>query len=257
MSNRQGKLSISFIVFLALLVAVIPFFSILRSSQVLATGESWLEGWDKRTQINLIENGGGEKANWAEVFDVYYNSPAIEDDGCTQFLNRPAFRYNGTHDRTYMANHASDGVITIRYWDEDDKVLSDPVELWDFATANDHNGGATIVLQHQGDSNDGTILVSAEESSVGLYTRRSDNAEDISSWGNSTTVIASTGHYPLLCETTDGVIWIFYQRSGSNGIEYRTLSLGVDPDNDTWSDPIVFMDKEVADYCKTWQLPCP
>ena len=109
MSNRQGKLSISFIVFLALLVAVIPFFSVITSvPKALAVGENWLTDYDNRVEVGITENGGGTMGNYSIQLQAYYNAAPMEADGCTQFLNRPAFRYNGTHDRTYMANHASE-----------------------------------------------------------------------------------------------------------------------------------------------------
>ena len=58
--------------------------------------------WSKRTQIDIIEDGGGTKANYSVMFDALYNGAILEDDSCNQILFRTAARYAGDHDRTYI-----------------------------------------------------------------------------------------------------------------------------------------------------------
>ena len=227
----------------------------------------FLSGWNNRIAIDVTEDGGGTKADYSIKLDAFYNCCPIEADSCTQFLYRPAVRYSGTHDRTYIAGANAAGVVTIRQWDEDDKELSAAVQLWNFAYHDDHNGCSIIVLQHQTGglaAENGTILVGAVQTnnlvaSRYIYSRRSDNAEDISSWGNSVTVDQDEGNaYVHLVECDNGTIYCFYRAlKGTNDYHfcYRTLTLNADPDSDAWSAETVFCslgDGEVV-YCKPWQ----
>lgn len=200
----------------------------------------WLTGWTTKIQVDITENGGGTKDDYAIMLDGYYgNHCAFNPDSLTQFLFNPTYRYSGTHDRTYIATTSSVGVTEIEYWDEDDEELATAVELWTGGTGNDHDGCSVIVLQHQTGGlagENGTILVAWAKYNVGVYSRRSDNAEDITSWGASVTADASgAGNtYCWLAETSDGTIWCFY-RGTNNEIYYRTLTLNADPDLDVWS----------------------
>lgn len=212
----------------------------------------WLEGWKNRVWVNLTENGGGTKANWAELFDVFYNSPPMAADAQCQAYYRPAVRYaGGDHDHTYISTVTSQGKILIHQWDEADRVFSKPVELWDFVTTDDHNGCAVLVLQHQtGDLavHNETILVVAAEHWVGIYSRRSDNAEDISSWGVSNTIEESAySDFPQLIETDDGVIWCIGRYKGTGADDkstfISTLTLGANPDDDVWSTPFIIAEQ--------------
>jgi hypothetical protein len=226
------------LILISLLILLIP-----------ASAFGWYNAsWTEKEPINITGNGA-ETSDYASMFDVYYNCCPIESDSCTQFLHRPAARYSGTYDQTYIAGVNYAGVISIRQWSEDDLTLSDPETLWTIGSYNhdDHAGCSTIVLQHQTGANvgaNGTVLVAASHAAGGnfLGSRRSDSAEDISSFGASVTADNTyIPIYPQLSETSDGTIRLFSMEKNSGAtsslqIYYRTLTLDpAEPDNDSWS----------------------
>jgi hypothetical protein len=248
MNNKQGKLSASLIILLAMVVAIVPFLSIARPSQVSANGESWLEGYDWRVQVDVTENGGGAKDNYTAILDAFYNTAPVEADSTTQFLYRPATRYSGTYDRVYTLTCATTQDVTIKYLDNSDGSSSSPLTLMTSTDVNAHNGGSVIVLQHQGNSNDGTILVAIADWTVDLVSRRTDQSVDDTewdslTWGDENTIGAAGSKgiaYPYLIEKDDGTIWCFYQLMAEwyPGIYFKTLTLGANPDEDSWSSAV-------------------
>ena len=225
-------------------------------------GDLFLSGYDSR--IKTVTTSSSAITGDAEMLEAFYSGVAIESDSICQFLYRPAARYKGTYDRTYIAGTNSNGLISIKQWDETTLTLSDPVTLWDFATnpTDDHQGCSVIVLQHQTgnlSTENGTILVAVGANPTHyLGTRRSNNAEDITSWG--TAVIAKNDHegwYPQLTETSDGTIRLFSQDNVADTVwltEYRTLTLNANPSTDTWSAPTVLFTRGAGynTYAKPW-----
>jgi hypothetical protein len=129
----------------------------------------------------------------------------------------PAFHFKCTHDRTYVAFCTADSKIKLRYWDEEDKELSDPVTLWsNWGEGDDHAGPSVLVLQYQAGENtihNGKILVatSAVFQNPSLQIRRSTNREDISRWEEPITLDRDC-LYPTLVELADGTIYLFYMK---------------------------------------------
>jgi len=167
----------------------------------------------------------------------FYPYPPVEDNGI--FTSSPttptaAQRYVGTHDRTYIGFYSStgsgNGLVEIRYWDEDDKTLSDAITLWSdwgydsngISIGDDHASPSILVLQYQiGDSakHNGKILVAAAEHCCSAkdkgrcQVRRSTNAEDISAWDNAVSIESTNATYTRLEELNDGTIYLFYRLS--------------------------------------------
>ena len=88
MSNRQGKLSISFIVFLALLVAFIPFFSVLTSVPKPVLADSGL------VDLSTYTLGGSDNATYITDATPYRTNVNLMP------LGVDAYRY-----KDYTADH--------------------------------------------------------------------------------------------------------------------------------------------------------
>jgi hypothetical protein len=228
-------------------------------------GAGQLTGYPNRIRVEA--EGSNSVTDYSSQFLAFFSGVASEKDSLTQFLYRPAARYSGTHDRTYIAGTNSLGLITISQWDEDDLTLSSPITLWDFATVvGDHVGCSVIILQHQTGDNavtNGTILVAVTRYVDADYmaTRRSINVEDIGNssadWGEANIVQnAEISIYPFLTETLDGTIRIFLAIwDGSDfATAYCTLTLDpANPDNDVWSAATTLTDfTNWGDYQKPW-----
>lgn len=226
-----------------------------------------LPGWGNQIQIDVTENGGGPKDDYSIFLEAYYNCCPIKKDSINQFLYRPAIRYSGIHNRTYIVNVSNGGVVTMQYWDEDDKSLSASETLDSGLASNDHNGGSIVVLQHQGDAKDGTIMCVYSNNTTpgaggGIFSIRSDNVEDISSWGDVNDVDdgSSTMYfYPTVYELGDGTVIAFWSEETAVGdtngyIKYSICTLGADPDDDAWSAEAILLDTAFLElpYYKTW-----
>jgi hypothetical protein len=210
----------------------------------------------------------GPIPNYSMMLDAFFNCCPIEADSCTQFHYRPAVRYVGAHDRTYIAGANALGTLSIRQWDEDDLLLSVPVPLFDFTgtAQEDHKGACTIVLQHQTGANavaNGTILVLASAAEGdGIYSKRSTNAEDITlaNWGAQITHCSGAyAGYSIVFETTDGVVFALTMRDSADPARTLDTYLSVlkvglngaanEPDNDKWSAGLRLIDVgEAANY---------
>ena len=170
-----------------------------------------------------------------------------------------AVRYEGMYDRTYFGYYTSASKVFIRYWDEDIKKLSEPVELWNGSwgqrifegswarysgTPDDHCSPAVHVVEHG--NNTGKILVACAEHGVRLETRLSVLPEDISAWEPALTVENEGATYAKLVELSDGTIFLFYRITIFNSDDegnhfhaqnyFRTSSDG----GRAWSLPTVF-----------------
>jgi len=219
-------------------------------------GAGWIDGGQSsRIKVEISENGGGAINNYAVMFDALYNGSVVEEDSINQFLYRPGTRYLGTHDRTYIVNVSSAGVVSIRQWDEDDLTLSDAVTLATGLVGDDHDGGSVEILQHQSGAlsgENGTVLVMYCNRATGMYSIRSDNAEDISSWGaiNTITTTIANFEYPTVIELANGTVMGFYHMHGA--IYYQTMTVASNPDDDTWGTAQVLASYEASPYYKLW-----
>jgi hypothetical protein len=202
----------------------------------------------------------------------FYPYAPVEDNGI--FTSSPtsptaAMRYVGAHDRTYIGFYSStgsgNGLIEIRYWDGDDKTLSDAVMLWSGwgydssgqGPGDDHASPSVLVLQYQTGGNavhNGKILVAAAEHSCKdsdkgrCQTRRSTNAEDISAWESPVLLESVNTTYTRLEELNDGTICLFYRLNytapNAKGTFYYRTSTDAGA---SWSDRTLLADTDVED----------
>lgn len=202
----------------------------------------------------------------------FYPYPPIEDNGI--FTSSPtsptaAQRYVGTHDRTYIGFYSStgsgNGLIEIKYWDEDDKTLSDSVTLWSgwgydssgLGPGDDHASPSVLVLQYQSGNNaihNGKILVAAAEHCCSAenkgrcQTRRSVNSEDISAWESPVLLESVNATYTRLEELNNGTVYLFYRLSHTAPKARSTFYYRTSTDaGATWSARTLLADTDVTD----------
>lgn len=217
--------------------------------------------------LTLLPAGDDEPSPLAP----FYSYPPIEDNGIfTASPTSPtaAQRHVGTHDRTYIGFYSSarsgDGLIQVRYWDEDDKTLSDAVTLWSDwgydsggrGPGDDHASPSVVLLQYQTGDNaihNGKILVAAAEHCCGaedrgrLQTRRSTNAEDISAWNNAVSIESTRATYTRLEELNDGTVYLFYRLHYTAPKAKATFYYRTSTDaGASWSDRTLLADTDIA-----------
>ncbi len=169
--------------------------------------------------------------------EVHYGLLAIEEDAI--FTSSPVhpcppgMYYEGTYNRAYFGYYSQEHKVKVRYFDEDTKVLSDPVEVWtswghssSWSTpllGDDHASPAVIVLQHQTGGNavhNGKILAAAAEhgspveNKGRLETRRStypefsDDGVPDTSFEAAVSVRTTAATYIVLWELNDGTVFL-------------------------------------------------
>lgn len=202
----------------------------------------------------------------------FYPYPPVEDNGI--FTSSPtsptaAQRYVGTYDRTYIGFYSStgsgNGLIEIKYWDEDDKTLSDAVALWSdwgydssgLGPGDDHASPSVLVLQYQSDDNavhNGKILVAAAEhvckntDKGRCQTRRSVHAENISAWESPVLLESVNATYTRLEELNNGTVYLFYRLSHTAPNARSTFYYRTSTDaGASWSARTLLADTDVAD----------
>lgn len=201
----------------------------------------FLDNGTKKSPSSVFVLYGGVKKTVTEAYQlidgvkelVYKNEPTITthqltSNGIFEWFMPHAVRYVGTHDRTYVGYYTSNSVVKIDAHNTDADTWNGPTTLWSsWGAGDDHSTPSVIVLQHQGNSNDGKILVGAAEHNGRMEVRRSTNVEDISTFDSAVSIASDDVSYAILCETSDGTVWLFYRRGATDKRFYfRTSSDG-------------------------------
>lgn len=194
----------------------------------------------------LFSNDGGLNREVVRVADdgIFTMSPTG---------SQPVFRYVGNYDRTYIGYYSSHNEIQIMSYDAGSDHFSMPVTLWsDWGNSSggvlgdDHANPSIIVLSNQKNSNEnGKVLVAAAEHGYRLQTRKSTEAEDISTWEEPVSLLDNKATYARLIELSDGKVWLIVRQSHGNSNARATFFLFTSDDaGDSWVGPELIADTD-------------
>ncbi|MFH1547374.1 MAG: BNR-4 repeat-containing protein [bacterium] len=183
----------------------------------------------------------------------YFDGMLIASDGI--FTMSPsgslgAFHYSGENDRTYIGYYTSEAKVDIVFYDEEEKYLSNAVNLWsDWARGDDHSSPSVLVLLHQKGENsihNEKILVASTAiyDDLPAQIRRSVNSEDISEWEDAYTFDIHV-EYPTLIELSDGTIFLLYAKNSfpKDGERSQVYLISTDGGT-TWSERQLLFDSD-------------
>jgi hypothetical protein len=138
----------------------------------------------------------------------------------TVSISPPAYRYVGTHDRTYIVWQGPGHDPYITYKDHGTGTWATPVQVGTNPLTNDHHGAPAVIVD-----NSGYIHVFYGNHNGAFEYAKSTNPEDISVWTAQTDV--GSGHsYANLVKISDGTLYLFCRGSGATSYVYRTSADG-------------------------------
>ena len=212
----------------------------------LATGDSWLSGWDYRLKHEIT---GGADENTTVNFRVWYDEVTVTF--ATNAIGQPtnevcrpmAIYYNGA---TYLVWQGGDNTpdIFIIYYDHVTGEWSDEVNIaWSGVTDDAHMAPAITV------DNNGYIHVFWFHDSVDTH-YKSDNPENITAWTQQDDVAPDWSSYPHVF-SAGNKMYMIYQTSYLGSVDTRDVWIIISSDNGaTWGTPqqIILNYEGVTDY---------
>lgn len=174
--------------------------------------------------------------------------------------SHPITQYKGCFNRTYFGYYSSSHEIVIRWFDNDNLILSEPKVLWkDWGynsagnkLGDDHANPAIIVLRNQRGKHsvhNGKLLVAAAEHGSGirntgrLEVKRGLSPETIDRWQQSVSLRDNHATYARMIEMADGTIFLFCRLSRVAPNSRATFFFWKSDDaGDTWTEGNLLID---------------
>lgn len=154
----------------------------------------------------------------------------------TLWLNQPsAIYYGGVHHRTYLGWVDNAGRVMVGAYDHDTAQFLPAVQVHQWPVSDDHAAPAIHVIQHGPDA--GKIFLAYSLHNSVLYSRKSANAENISSWAPEKAITTRKSTYPKLAETSNGTMYVMFRGDALpplSGQSQGVLKSSTDGGN-TWS----------------------